>query len=363
MDLLIIIPLVISVGAGLAAAGIASLIGGLVSSWFSNKAQREANATNIQLANLNNAANERNIDKQNEYNSPINQVSRLSAAGLNPNLAYGNGQVMNTQDSPAQFVAPHVDPAGMDFTAISGAANSVIDNFLKFRATEIDQQNADSNSQNAGSNSRNAASNAKNADTKAEEVRREQERKDKEFEVKKLNWEAQRALLEEQTDNLHLTGQEKRTFLTYYDELCRAQLDAAKLAPSEIRAKIEKIRQDALTSGANSGMLDALAEKYRTEIFDLMPETIKNLKSERGLIDSNVQLNEAKIQEINKGIEKMDAEIKKIAAETNLTEKEIKYYFYSRVALPTANTILDVSNTVIGAKGSFGGGKPIGFGK
>ena len=349
-------PLVISVGAGLAAAGIASLIGGLVSSWFSNKAQREANATNIQLANLNNAANERNIDKQNEYNSPVNQVSRLSAAGLNPNLAYGNGQIMNTQDSPAQFVAPHVDPAGMDFTAISGAANSVIDNFLKFRATDISQQNADSNTQNA-------ASNTKNADTKAEEVRREQERRDKEFDVKKMNWEAQRALLEEQTDNLHLTGQEKRTFLTYYDELCRAQLDAAKLAPSEIRAKIEKIRQDALTSGANAGMLDALAEKYRTEIFDLMPETIKNLKSERGLIDSNVQLNEAKIQEINKGIEKMDAEIKKIAAQTSLTEKEIKYYFYTRVALPAANTILDVSNTVIGAKGSFGGGKPIGFGK
>ena len=356
MDLLIIMPLVISVGAGLAAAGIASLIGGLVSSWFSNKAQREANATNIQLANLNNAANERNIDKQNEYNSPVNQVSRLSAAGLNPNLAYGNGQIMNTQDSPAQFVAPHVDPAGMDFTAISGAANSVIDNFLKFRATDISQQNADSNTQNA-------ASNTKNADTKAEEVRREQERRDKEFDVKKMNWEAQRALLEEQTDNLHLTGQEKRTFLTYYDELCRAQLDAAKLAPSEIRAKIEKIRQDALTSGANAGMLDALAEKYRTEIFDLMPETIKNLKSERGLIDSNVQLNEAKIQEINKGIEKMDAEIKKIAAQTSLTEKEIKYYFYTRVALPAANTILDVSNTVIGAKGSFGGGKPIGFGK
>ncbi len=356
MDLLIIMPLVISVGAGLAAAGIASLIGGLVSSWFSNKAQREANATNIQLANLNNAANERNIDKQNEYNSPINQVSRLSAAGLNPNLAYGNGQIMNTQDSPAQFVAPHVDPAGMDFTAISGAANSVIDNFLKFRATDISQQNADSNTQNA-------ASNTKNADTKAEEVKREQERRDKEFDVKKMNWEAQRALLEEQTDNLHLTGQEKRTFLTYYDELCRAQLDAAKLSPSEIRAKIEKIRQDALTSGANAGMLDSLAEKYRTEIFDLMPETIKNLKSERGLIDSNVQLNEAKIQEINKGIEKMDAEIKKIASQTSLTEKEIKYYFYTRVALPTANTILDVSNTVIGAKGSFGGGKPIGFGK
>lgn len=356
MDLLIIMPLVISVGAGLAAAGIASLIGGLVSSWFSNKAQREANATNIQLANLNNAANERNIDKMNEYNSPVNQVSRLSAAGLNPNLVYGNGQVMNTQDSPAQFVAPHVDPAGMDFTAISGAANSVIDNFLKFRATDISQQNADSNTQTA-------ASNVKNANTKAEEVKREQERRDKEFEVKKMNWDAQRALLEEQTDNLHLTGQEKRTFLTYYDELCRAQLDAAKLSPSEIRAKIEKIRQDALTSGANAGMLDALAEKYRTEVFDLMPETIKNLKSERGLIDSNVQLNEAKIQEINKGIEKIDVEIKKIAAETKLTEKEVKNYFITRILLPGLNVASGAVSPIQSIVSASKGRVPIGFKK
>lgn len=31
------------------------------------------------------------MDKQNEYNKPINQMKRLSEAGLNPNLVYGGG--------------------------------------------------------------------------------------------------------------------------------------------------------------------------------------------------------------------------------------------------------------------------------
>lgn len=39
-------------------------------------------------------------DRQNAYNSPANQMARLRAAGLNPNLVYGNGQAQ----VPAQAV-------------------------------------------------------------------------------------------------------------------------------------------------------------------------------------------------------------------------------------------------------------------
>ena len=37
---------------------------------------------------------------QNEYNSPKNQMSRLSESGLNPNLMYGKGTVGNAQTMP-----------------------------------------------------------------------------------------------------------------------------------------------------------------------------------------------------------------------------------------------------------------------
>nr|CDL66002.1 unnamed protein product [uncultured bacterium] len=41
-------------------------------------------------------------DMANDYNNPINQMKRLQAAGLNPNLVYGSGSVTgNTTSAPA----------------------------------------------------------------------------------------------------------------------------------------------------------------------------------------------------------------------------------------------------------------------
>lgn len=38
-------------------------------------------------------------DYQNEYNTPANQIARLRAAGINPNLAYSNGNLQNVGNS------------------------------------------------------------------------------------------------------------------------------------------------------------------------------------------------------------------------------------------------------------------------
>lgn len=43
---------------------------------------------------------DRQWNKQNAYNTPKAQMERLKAAGLNPNLVYGNGSVANTADAP-----------------------------------------------------------------------------------------------------------------------------------------------------------------------------------------------------------------------------------------------------------------------
>lgn len=46
-------------------------------------------------------------NRQNEYNTPINQMRRLQAAGLNPNLVYGNGSVVgNTTSQVPHYEAP-----------------------------------------------------------------------------------------------------------------------------------------------------------------------------------------------------------------------------------------------------------------
>ena len=41
------------------------------------------------------------MNKQNEYNKPINQVKRIREANLNPALIYGNGSISNTSAGPS----------------------------------------------------------------------------------------------------------------------------------------------------------------------------------------------------------------------------------------------------------------------
>lgn len=56
---------------------------------------------------------------QNAYNSPAQQMARLKAAGLNPNLVYGNGATMTSQpvrsvDTPQWHpTAPQIDPQAL----------------------------------------------------------------------------------------------------------------------------------------------------------------------------------------------------------------------------------------------------------
>lgn len=47
------------------------------------------------------AQNKALMEYQNEYNLPINQISRLEQAGLNPNLIYGNGGASVMSASPS----------------------------------------------------------------------------------------------------------------------------------------------------------------------------------------------------------------------------------------------------------------------
>lgn len=73
------------------------------------QATRETNELNAQLAREQQQWSEQMVDKQNAYNSPVQQMARYQEAGLNPNLIYGTG----TASAGNQMVTPSYQRAEM----------------------------------------------------------------------------------------------------------------------------------------------------------------------------------------------------------------------------------------------------------
>ena len=89
---------------------IATGASGLVQGLSSVFGQRSSNKTNIQLAREQRQWDLDMWNRQNEYNNPKNQMLRLSAAGLNPNLVYGSGSVSgNVTGSPPKASVARVE--------------------------------------------------------------------------------------------------------------------------------------------------------------------------------------------------------------------------------------------------------------
>ncbi|QXN74988.1 DNA pilot protein [Microvirus mar1] len=142
--------------------GVSSLLGGLFSSGSAREAQEAANRTNLQIARETNAANRALAEyayskdlemwnRQNTYNSPLNQMQRLEAAGLNPNLVYGNGVTGNTVGSIPRYQAPKMEaPAvkstgGINFGDFG--VNSALSTYLSLAQIENVEQNTNTSSE------------------------------------------------------------------------------------------------------------------------------------------------------------------------------------------------------------------------
>lgn len=134
-------------------SGVGSLLGGLGSSAMNNKAVQDTNKANMEIAKYqsqwqqqeNEKAYQRSLEMwnlQNEYNSPTQQMARIRAAGLNPNLVYGNGVAGNSAGStpqyePARFNAPTMQAYRGWNLGISDAVSQ----FLAYRTVKAQVDN------------------------------------------------------------------------------------------------------------------------------------------------------------------------------------------------------------------------------
>lgn len=140
-------------------------IGGVVNGFLNYKAQKKANAQNIALQRETNAQNYKMFQEgnqftkeqndlawarqlqmfgmENEYNSPLQVVSRLRSAGINPNVAFNGssaGAAMNASGgtpsagssvSPNPMVAPSVNAVQSPLAGLTSGfkemTNSIVD--------------------------------------------------------------------------------------------------------------------------------------------------------------------------------------------------------------------------------------------
>lgn len=134
-------------------SGVGSLLGGLGSSAMNNKAVQDTNKANMEIAKYqaqwqqqeNEKAYQRSLNMwnlQNEYNSPTQQMARIRAAGLNPNLVYGNGVTGNSAGStpqyePAKFNAPTMQ----SYRGWNLGISDAISQFLTYRTAKAQVDN------------------------------------------------------------------------------------------------------------------------------------------------------------------------------------------------------------------------------
>lgn len=129
------------------ATGAGSVLSSLISGIFGSKSQRDANATNLQIARETNqmsldAMRENNafnrqmaidmFNMENAYNSPVEQIKRLREAGINPAVALGGNatSIANTGETATPSASgnpslafPHVEPVP---NFLSGAINTLL---------------------------------------------------------------------------------------------------------------------------------------------------------------------------------------------------------------------------------------------
>ena len=92
-----------------ALSGISNLLSGNKNIDKQIKAQQEENRKNreynLMLAQQQNQWNQEQWERENEYNTPVNQIQRMKDANLNPDLVYGNGAVQSISASSPQMTS------------------------------------------------------------------------------------------------------------------------------------------------------------------------------------------------------------------------------------------------------------------
>lgn len=128
---------------GLAAAGASSVLNAGFNSIMANSANAKSKRAVLTQFAMQNYL----MDKQNEYNKPINQMKRLREAGLNPNLVYGDGGATMASADAGSIGQANVTPATGSLNVLGQlqAIKSIQQQNASIKETEARTQAIDDN--------------------------------------------------------------------------------------------------------------------------------------------------------------------------------------------------------------------------
>nr|QJB19105.1 MAG: DNA pilot protein [Microvirus sp.] len=187
-----------------------------------------ANRSNKELAQYAYSKDLEMWEKNNLYNAPTQQMERLRAAGLNPNLVYGNGTVTgNTSGQTPQFKAPDIKSAKIDPIQLTQFQD------LKLREAQT------SNTQAATDNTVQATANAK-LDGISKVLQNRGTKVD--TELKEELQKTQADIVRQTLSNTKATGKnlEEQTKLMQLQQ--KAQSFGLKLSQAQLKLTLENIK-------------------------------------------------------------------------------------------------------------------------
>lgn len=274
-----------------------------------------------------------------EYNTPANQMARLKAAGLNPNLVYGNG-------ADAQFNG-EVSPSGAapEFNAHPGT------DFLTFQRLMSEQRNLD------------ADSSVKEADAKLKDIEaRERESRNPEEYGKTQLADAKKMLdlhgTQQQREDMNFQLDMVRRDLANLDfsikkeygmDMAKAQLNRMdienEMADLNLKNLPRKLQAEYNVSRAQANQLNALVSTYNAQVKEI-EQRIQNMKSERELLVKQGKLADAELL-------RKDAETMAIRLD-NIAKSIRNYASAATVPVSVINQYMSPANTAVHALSGFG---------
>lgn len=276
---------------GSAVPSAVSAVGNIGSSLISAGSVNKSNDANMKLAQYQYEQNLAQWNRENEYNSPKQQMARLAAAGLNPNLIYGNGvagATGNTSTSSPRYEAPKLDYR-YDTSGFANAASSAVGTYLSSQQVKQTEQNVElSKTQQQALQAQILATNANTlktvSETKLSNLSYETAKQLQKFQVNLADYNAQAAMFK-----VTQTQLENKSIVL--DMAIKAVQPAFITAQTKsVNVGIAKSRQEIQNLRSSNDLTKVTASKVAQEIL--------NLQSSNNLTKSQVD----KIHEDIRGI-------------------------------------------------------------